>query len=231
MRVRLDLGLRARTLDGAPGSGSGAGICDVIGRQRLRHGLQRGSHRGRHGDGGVAAIAGRRTNCRCCYCCQLDVRQFDPSRALIPPHGQKLFRPSCCTHKHTIVIHTKQLLTLEARPNWNAEIDFNRTPGSYRPPPSSTPTLLGSLHFFAHFLLPAHTHVCADHFSHVVVVGWRWCWSCSTTTTTIGCSTCRRCIFGFPQTLHCTAGRCSGGLLRRSFVVWSAVRGRSDWVF
>lgn len=23
---------------------------------------------------------------------------------------------------------------------------------------------------------------------------------------------------------------CSGGLLRRSFVVWSAVRGRSDWV-
>lgn len=68
-------------------------------------------------------------------------------------------------HKPTIVIHTKQL-TLEAHPNWNAEIDFNRTRGSYRPPPSSTPTILGSLHFFAHFLLPAHkhthTHTCAQ---------------------------------------------------------------------
>lgn len=69
-------------------------------------------------------------------------------------------------HKPTIVIHTKQL-TLEAHPNWNAEIDFNRTRGSYRPPPSSPPpTILGSLHFFAHFLLPAHkhthTHTCAQ---------------------------------------------------------------------
>lgn len=68
-------------------------------------------------------------------------------------------------HKPTIVIHTKQL-TLEAHPNWNAEIDFNRTRGSYRPPSSPPPTILGSLHFFAHFLLPAHkhthTHTCAQ---------------------------------------------------------------------
>lgn len=107
VRVRLDLGLRARTLDGAPGSSAGAGICDVIGRQRLRHGLQRGSHRGRHGDGGAAAIAGRRTNCRCCYCCQLDVRQFDPSRALIPPPGQKKNSSGqvVCTQTHNSNSH------------------------------------------------------------------------------------------------------------------------------
>lgn len=112
MRVRLDLGL-GRTLDSAGSTGTGSRICDMIGRQRLRDRLQRGSHRGRHGGCGAAGAAatGRRTNCcyyccRCCYCCQLDVRQFDPSLRHTQTH----------THSFTVAISVSEVASVDILP-------------------------------------------------------------------------------------------------------------------